>query len=92
MRKMHLKAHAPNEGARLLARWIARQAYGAVNLAAVALRLDPVILERLLEGDLIPGDELGRELWNRAGIDRMAFQRRPLCGWFEAPSIGKLAA
>lgn len=76
---MHLTARAPNEGARLLARWI-------------ALRLDVVILERLIEGDLIPGDELGRELWNRAGIDRMAFQRRPLCGWFEAPSIGKLAA
>lgn len=86
MRKMHLAAQAPNEGARLLARWLARRTEGRVDLAAIALRLDVVILERLIAGEIIPGDVLGRQLWERAGIDRYRFQRPAARHWFDMPA------
>lgn len=86
MRKMHLPARVPNEGARRLARWIARWTNGRVELAAVALRLDPIMLDRLIAGEIIPGDILGGQLWERARIDRYLFQRPAQRPWFDMPA------
>ena len=86
MRKMHLPARVPNEGARRLARWIARQTHGRIDLAATALRIDVVVLERLIAGEIIPGDALAGPLWQRTGIDKFLFQRDARFGWFHMPA------
>lgn len=86
MRKMHLPARVPNEGAGALARWIARRTEGRIDLAATCLRIDEVILERLITGEIIPGDVLGRQVWERAGIDKFLFQRPARTSWFMMPA------
>lgn len=86
MRKMHLPARVPNEGAGQLARWIARRTEGRIDLAATALRIDEVILQRLILGEIIPGDILGRSLWERAGINKYLFQHGARTTWFKMPA------
>lgn len=85
MRKMHLVAIVPNEGARLLARWIGSAVRGDVDAAEQVLGIAADKLDRLLDGSLEPGDELREPLFFRAGIGRGVFSRPARCGWFGTP-------
>lgn len=91
MRKMHLVARVPNEGARLLARWIGTAVNGNVEVAADVLAIPVERLEGLLDGSLEPGDVFREPLFFRAGIGRGVFSRPARCGWFETPDE-KIAA
>ena len=82
MAKMHLGAKAPNEGARLLARWIARETRGSTRMAARMLGTDESVVQRLIDGDLIPGDQLGEPLFRIVRVDRLMFQRPAQAAWF----------
>ena len=86
MRKMHLPARVPNEGAGQLARWIASRAGGRIDVAATTLRIDEILLDRLIAGELIPGDVLGGQVRDRTGIDKLLFQRAPRTSWFKVPA------
>lgn len=91
MTKMHLAATPPNEGARLLARWIGEEALGSLEVAGKALGIKPAQLQRMIDGDLLPGDELRQPLFFRAGIGRGVFVRPAACGWFDQPADAKAA-
>lgn len=85
MGKMHLGARAPSEGARRLAQWIARETLGSLTVAAKIIALPATELQRMIDGDLVPGDEIGAALWGRLKLDRLEFQRPAVAGWFDAP-------
>jgi len=82
MSKMHLGAHAPSEGARRLAGWMARECRGVLAVAGHSLGIEPARVQSMLSGDLLPGDEIGEPLFHRAKIDRLLFQRPATGEWF----------
>ena len=90
MRRLHLVARAPNEGSRQLARWIIRECGGCIAVAAQRIGIEAGILQRLVDGDLLPGDALRGPLFFRAGIGRGQFARPASGGWFDQP--GSVAA
>lgn len=83
MSRLHLRARVPSEGARLLARWIGSECGGCLDVAAARLDVAAGILQRLVDGDLLPGDELRGPIFFRAGIGRGAFARPARGGWFD---------
>jgi hypothetical protein len=87
MTKLHLRARAPNEGARRLAQWILATCAGDLARAA---KLVPgwaiATFERLIAGDVVPGSELIEPLARRAGIEPAAWRRPPAGGWFDPPA------
>ena len=87
MTKMHLGTRVPNEGARRLAWWIGRHCFGTLTLAALRLRVPAATLQRLLSGELIPGEELVRPLGIATGdaVQRCDWRRAAQGGWFEQP-------
>jgi hypothetical protein len=90
---MHLGARVPNEGARRLAWWIGRQAGFSMTGASIVLRVPLGTLQRLVAGELIPGEELCRPLGIATGeeVQRMDWRRPPQGGWFDEPSSRRLS-
>ena len=87
MHKMHLIARVPNEGARKLAWWIGRECAGSVAVAALKLRESAAMLDRLLSGEITPGEPLARNIGERTGrrITRLDWQRRAQGKWSDMP-------
>jgi hypothetical protein len=85
MTKLHLIARVPNEGARLLAQRIMQDFRGSMFVASTSMRMPITTLQRLVDGEVVPGEELvgdvGRATAN--AITRNDWRRSPQGGWFE---------
>jgi hypothetical protein len=96
MKKLHLPAMVPNEGARLLARRIQSAYKGNLPFASHCMKVPVMTLQTLVDGSLIPGEELVRDIARATadGIGRMDWRARPTGGWFDAGAIcaGRKAA
>ena len=83
--KLHLKGKPANEGARLLGRRICSAFRGSVPAAAKAMNVSVTTLMKLVDGDIVPGEELVADV-SRAtanAITRADWRRPPLGGWFD---------
>ena len=83
--KLHLIARVPNEGARMVAQWVLGLPRG-LNDAAVALGTDAAHVQRMVEGDLEPGMEIGSRLARHTGVRVRDFRSAAQAGWFERPA------
>ena len=86
MKRLHLPAVVPNEGARLLARRIMAAYKGNLPFAAQCMRMQPTTLQYLVDGTLAPGAELIRDVARatKDGIGRVDWRSAPAGGWFDA--------
>lgn len=90
MTKLHLPAVPANEGARLIARHLLREAgkarAGSVDLKPIAAKLgtDAGMLQRIVDGEIEPGLTLGTVLHRAAGVRARDFKRPAVGGWFDA--------
>ena len=89
MKKLHLPALPKNEGARLLARRIQSAYKGKLPFAAHCMQLSAIQLQCLVDGTLIPGEELIRDIARatRDGISRADWRSPPAGGWFDADRV-----
>lgn len=87
--KLHLPAIPPNEGARLLGRRIVSAYKGNLPFAAHCMQVSTVTLQNLVDGTLVPGEELVRDVARATahGIGRLDWRSRPVAGWFDADRI-----
>ena len=86
--KMRLAAKAPNEGARLCAQWIMRECQGCLLVAASRFRTTVTTIERLIAGEITPGEELVAPVAQvtRDRVKRRDWQRPACGGWFDVPA------
>lgn len=86
MMKLHLPAIPPNEGARLLARRIQSAYRGKLPFASHCMKVSVKDLQMLVDGTLIPGEELVRDIARSTadGIGRADWRSRAVGGWFDA--------
>jgi hypothetical protein len=89
MTKLHLKAKAPNEGARRLAWWIGERMRwnpSAFDDLAGSIGAHVSFVDRVIEGEIVPGEDLARRIGLATSnfIDRRDWRRPPLGGWFDA--------
>lgn len=82
MGKLHLTATPPSEGARRVAQWVMALP-GGIAQAAEALEISEDWVQRIVEGDLIPGLRIGGRLSNLMGVSAGMFQRFARAGWFD---------
>lgn len=82
--KMHLMARAPNEGARIIARWVAREFGGNLDSASARVGASGSFLQRMIDGSLEPGMATGHALTKRCGVRARDFNRPAQAGWFDA--------
>ncbi|MDE0878548.1 MAG: hypothetical protein OSB00_07765 [Sphingomonas bacterium] len=95
--KLHLGATPKNEGARRLGRTIMSAYRGNVFAAAKSMRVAPGTLMRLVDGAIIPGEELAGDIGRATGgpgkgIERLDWQREARGGWFDPVDAGVQAA
>lgn len=86
MKRLHLPATVPNEGARLLARRIMAAYKGNLPFAAKCMQVQVTTLQYLVDGTLVPGAELIRDIARatKDGIGRIDWRSAPAGGWFDA--------
>lgn len=89
--KMHLAARAPNEGARLLARWIARDFAGNLEGASARVGASGSFLQRMIDGTMEPGLAMGVALAKRCGVRARDFNRPAEAGWFDGEPVKAVA-
>ncbi|QRY95424.1 hypothetical protein JT366_16895 [Sphingomonas paucimobilis] len=82
MRKLHLKAVPSSEGARRVAQWVITLP-GGVAQAAEALEISEEWVQRIVDGDLVPGLRIGTRLSTLMGVTAAMFQRAARTGWFD---------
>lgn len=84
--QLHLPVKVPNEGARLLARRIMAAYRGNLPFAARCMKVPPLTLQCLVDGSLVPGAELIRDVARatKDGIGRLDWRSEPAGGWFDA--------
>jgi hypothetical protein len=89
MKKLHLPALPANEGARLLARRIRAAYKGNLPFASHCMQVPVMTLQTLVDGTLIPGEELVRDIGRATqdGITRAHWRSRPAGGWFDADRL-----
>jgi len=90
--KMHLGAHAPSEGARRVAQWVAREHGGDLDRAAARVWVTASIVQRVINGEIEPGTTLGASLSKACGVKARMFKRPARAGWFFEPAAQPLAA
>ena len=83
--KLHLTAKVPNEGARLVAQWIMGLPGGLID-ARVQLDTEEDRVQRIVDGEMVPGMAVGQRLATRAGVRARDFHRAPTGGWFDRPA------
>lgn len=82
--KLHLPARPANEGARLLARWIMREHGGCLRRTVRAHPgLSAVLIDRLVAGEVAPGQIVAQLVGEAAGIGHRAWRRPAAGGWFD---------
>ena len=93
MKKLHLKGVPTNEGARLLGRRVMAAYGGIVPVAATAMKLSATTIMRLIDGEIVPGEEMVADVARATGdrIMRAHWRMEPLGGWFDA-DIDNIAA
>lgn len=86
MKRLHLPAKVPSEGARLLARRIMAAYRGDLPFASQCMQLPITTLQFLVDGSLAPGAELIRDVARatKDGIGRLDWRSAPAGGWFDA--------
>lgn len=82
MRKLHLTAVPSSEGARRVAQWVITLPGGIVQ-AAEALEISEEWVQRIVDGDLVPGLRIGGRLWALMGVTAAMFQHKARTGWFD---------
>lgn len=80
---MHLGARVPNEGARKIARSIARDFGGDLDRAAARMRTSATFLQRMIDGTMEPGFATGNLLARLCGVRAGDFNRPAEAGWFD---------
>lgn len=92
MSKMHLGVRPPNEGARRLAWWVWQSCRGNLIVAAKQCGTKLDTLQRLIAGELIPGEELVRPITIGTGdaVGRADWRRDATGGWFDEPASRRL--
>lgn len=91
--RMHLPAKVPNEGARRLAWWLGPRGSAGFDELASALEVHAGVIDRLLSGEVEPGQDLSfaialvtaRAVWVRD------WRQAPEGGWFDRPAPRELA-
>ncbi len=83
--KLHLTAKVPNEGARLVAQWIMSLPGGLLD-ARAQLETGEDRVQRIVDGEMVPGMTVGTRLAARAGVRARDFHRAPVGGWFDRPA------
>lgn len=82
MGKLHLTAKPASEGARRVAQWVMTLP-GGVGQAAEALEISEEWVQRIVDGDLVPGLRIGGRLSTLMGVTAAMFQRKACTGWFD---------
>ncbi len=82
MMKLHLPAKAPSEGARRLAQWVMALP-GGLSEAAAALEISDSYVQRMVEGDMVPGLKTGCNLHRLMGMTARHFNVPARGGWFD---------
>lgn len=90
MQKLHLPAKAPSEGARRLAQWIMALP-GGLSEAATALDISDSYVQRMVEGDMVPGLKTGSDLHRLMGMTARQFRVPARGGWFDRVSLAVAA-
>jgi hypothetical protein len=87
--KLHIPAVPRNEGARLLARRITAAYRGSLPFACRAMQISVVELQRLVDGEIVPGEELVAMVAKATGntILRHHWRRPAVAGWFDPQAI-----
>jgi hypothetical protein len=87
--KLHLKGNPANEGARLLGRRICSAFSGSVPAAAEAMNVSVTTLMKLIDGEIVPGEELVADVANATNnaITRADWRQPARGGWFDALAI-----
>lgn len=87
MKKMHLGARVPNEGARRMAWHILTACRGDMRQFAWDAMMDLSPIQRLIDGDVVPGEDLCARIGIATGdqVRRLDWQSKPGGGWFDAP-------
>ncbi len=85
MRKLHLPAVVPSEGARLLARRICSAYRGDLPFASRCMQLPMTTLQYLVDGTLTPDEDLVRDIARATmhAIGGSAWRSPPLAGWLD---------
>lgn len=85
MKKLHLAAVVPNEGARLLARRIMAAYRGSLPLACRSMKLSVPTLQRMVSGEIIPGEDLVADVARatQGAIQRDHWRTKPRGGWLD---------
>lgn len=93
MKKLHLPAVVPNEGARLLARRIMAAYRGSLPFACQCMKIGVPTLQRLVNGEIIPGEELVADVAHatQGAIQRSDWRQQPRGGWHDAAPIADAA-
>ena len=97
MSKMHLIAKVPNEGARRLAWWVGQRVaagFAAYDNLADAIGSHVSFIDRVLSGEIVPGEDLARRLGVATGgfVDRRDWRTAAAGGWFDAIEHRQLKA
>lgn len=84
--KLHLMGKPANEGARLLGRRIMSAYGGIVPVAAVRLKVSVTTILKLIDGEIVPGEELVADIGTATNnaITRADWRHPPRGGWFDA--------
>lgn len=87
--KLHLKGAPANEGARLLGRRICAAFRGSVPAAAKTMKISVTTLMKLIDGEIVPGEELVADVANATNnaITRADWRQPARGGWFDAIGI-----
>lgn len=101
--KLHLPARVPSDGARQLARYVMRAHGGDLAAAARAITarsftralgaepVEAVTLQRMIDGEIVPGLRVGTAMHLLFGVAARAFQR-PAAGWWLAADADQRVA
>lgn len=96
--KLHLSARAPNEGARVLARWVIQSHSGDLVKAAASLSKTAAIsgceasfVQRVIDGETTPGLIIGTAMSRLCGVSAGMFSSPAAGGWFDEAPLARAA-
>lgn len=87
MHKMHLSARVPSEGARLVAQWVADKHRGDLSAAGQAAWTTGTMIQRVVDGEITPGLQLGAVLHRACGVKARDFNRPARAAWFAVADV-----
>lgn len=88
--KLHLSVRPPNEAARRIARWVVTLPEG-LDEAARMIAVPVSYLQRMVEGEMVPGLSAGIRLHRHVGIAARDFRQPAQGGWFDRVPFARAA-